>query len=101
MMAVTQIPGILMKCNVNMDTSEMFSDTHKAVNQNFDNTKIELNMARAPINMTEVSLRVYEAAAFWDAADFDRLGIVIGILLRDLTLLAFPKKYEVDSTGLL
>jgi len=96
MMALAQIPSLLMSCNINSETKEAFGngkDTMKDI-------ALKMNFPDIPIDTAEVSLRVEQAAKFWETHDFDKLGIVVGLLMRDLSVLIHPQKYEY-SKGIL
>lgn len=97
MMGLAQIPSILMSCNINAEAKEAFGNGKDAMK----NIELHMSFPDIKINTTEVSLRVEQAAEFWEEHDFDKLGIVTGLLMRDLALLIYPKKYQTDSKGFL
>lgn len=96
MMALAQIPSLLMTCNINSETKQAFSNGQ----QTMEDIALKMNFPDIPIDEGEVSLRVEQAAKFWEEHDFDKLGIVIGLLMRDLSILINGEKYEY-SHGIL
>jgi len=51
------------------------------------------------IKVMKATDKMAKAVEAWTNYDFDTFGKQIGMLLRELVMLAFPQKYSVDANG--
>jgi len=95
MVALLQLPMALQRCGLGADSQRMFLEAinslkHVHVRVTFPNDRIQVMKA------TDRMARAVEAWTNWD---FETFGKEVGMLLRELVMLAFPQKYSVDASG--
>jgi hypothetical protein len=95
MMAMAQFPMALDRCNVGPRTEEMLSEAIYSLND----LQVQLQFPSSPLTADFATKEMAVAVEAWTKWKFEDFGRELGMLLRELVLQAFPKKYSVDAFG--
>jgi hypothetical protein len=95
MIAMMQFPMALSNCGVSPDMQNMFVEALKTLPQ----IKVHFSFPSDPIQPTQVSSAMAQAVVAWSNWDFEKFGYRLGVLFRQLIMLAFPQKYAIDASG--
>jgi len=97
MIALLQFPMALQRCGIGADTQNMFMSAIKSLR--FVHVKAKFPNDR--IQAMKATDRMARAITAWTNWDFITFGRQVGMLLRELVMLAFPRKYSIDNAGVL
>jgi uncharacterized protein (UPF0335 family) len=95
MMAMAQFPMALDRCNVGPRTEEMLSEAIYSLKD----LQVQIQFPSSPLTPEFATKEMAKAVEAWTKWKFEDFGRELGMLLRELVLQAFPKKYSVDAFG--
>lgn len=95
MVAMMQIPMALQKCGVSPDMQRMLMEAI----QFLQGLKVHFDFPGQPVNGEEATELMAKAVQAWTDWDFEKFGYELGLLFRQLVMLAFPQKYSIDASG--
>lgn len=95
MVALLQVPMALQRCGLGADSQRMFMDAI----QSLKHVHVRFVFPDDRIQVMKATDRMARAVGAWTNWDFETFGKEVGMLLREFVMLAFPKKYSVDSAG--
>jgi len=95
MISLLQVPMALQRCGLGAESQSMFME---AV-QSLKHVHMQFVFPDDRIQVMKATDRMARAVEAWTSWDFETFGKEVGMLLRELVMLAFPKKYSVDSAG--
>jgi hypothetical protein len=95
MIAMMQFPMALGNCGINADMQNMFIEALKSLPQ----IQVHFTFPSGTIKPTEVSSAMARAVVAWSNWNFEEFGYRLGVLFRELIMVAFPEKYAVDASG--
>jgi len=100
MIALLQLPMALQRCGLGPSTQRMFMEAIQSLKNVhvkiiFPDDRIQTS-AQGAMKATD---RMARAVKAWTDWDFKTFGREVGMLLRELVMLAFPRKYSVDDSG--
>jgi len=102
MIAMMQVPLALNRCNIGVDTQQMFMEAIKSMKS----VKVHFLFPDHKITGDEATKRMAKAVESWTNWNFKEFGKQIGALLREFVLLMYPvgnnkypQMYSVDING--
>jgi len=95
MMALMMLPAALQKCGMSPDTQSMLLEAI----QSLGNVHVNFSFPEDRLKADKVTEEVAKAVEAWTDFDFVTFGRQLGMMLREFVMLAFPKKYYVDTSG--
>lgn len=95
MVAMMQFPTALTKCGVSQDVQTMFTDAIKSL----QDIKVQFKLPTEHFHAIDATERMAKAIEAWTTFNFEAFGYELGVLLRELVVLAFPHKYKSDASG--
>merc|ERR1712072_1241482 len=85
----------LQRCGLGASTQRMFMEAI----QSLRNVHVKAVFPDDRIQAMKATDRMARAVEAWTNWDFGTFGKEVGMLLRELVMLAFPRKYSVDDSG--
>lgn len=95
MIALLQFPMALQRCGLGTSTQRMFMEAIKSLKH----VHVKVLFPDDRIQALKATDRMARAVEAWTNWDYTTFGKEVGMLLRELVMLAFPRKYSVDNTG--
>jgi hypothetical protein len=95
MIAMMQFPMALGNCGMSADMQNMFMEALKSLPQ----LHMHFTFPSDHLEPTRVSSSMAEAVVAWSNWDFEKFGYRLGVLFRELIMVAFPQKYAIDASG--
>lgn len=95
MVALLQFPMALQRCGLGADAQRMFMEAIQSIKY----VHVKMIFPEDRIKVMKATDKMAKAVEAWTNWDFDTFGKEIGMLLRELVMLAFPQKYSVDANG--
>jgi hypothetical protein len=92
MVALLKFPEALKRCGVANRVQKIFTDAVLSLRYMYA-------VVRKPDDTVQAQDRMRRAVEDWTNAEYVGFGRQIGLLLRELTMLTFSKKYSIDSAG--
>jgi hypothetical protein len=95
MISLLQLPMALQRCGLGAESQRMFME---AINS-LSHVHVRVVFPDDRIQVMKATDRMARAVEAWTNWDFETFGREVGMLLRELVMLAFPQKYSVDANG--
>jgi len=98
-----QIPMALRKCNIDSEIEAMLMEGFQHMLHSDFSEHVKFNFGPKHVNngaaAKEIKRKLARAVEDWKDWDFHGFGSELGVILRDILLLALPHKYHVDASG--
>jgi len=102
-MAMMQIPLALSRCGIDSETEAMLMEGFQHMLHSNSSEHVKFNFGPKHVDSSaaarEIKRKLSRAVEDWKDWDFHGFGSELGVILRDILLLALPHKYHVDSSG--
>jgi hypothetical protein len=97
MLALTQLPSALERCNIDTETQEMLMESIQTLGQ----VHVHVFFQQGKLSIDEIRLlskTLVQAVKYWTKFDYKKFGNELGVMLRELVLMLYPRKYSVDQS---
>lgn len=95
MIAVMQFPAAMQKCGISTRMDSMFMEAFKSL----QDLQVHFTFPQDQIQADEATKKMAKAVEAWTNWNFKQFGFELGVLFRELVMLAFPQQYSVDASG--
>lgn len=95
MIALLQFPMALQRCGIGSSTQRMFLNAIHSLKD----VHVRAVFPEDRIQAMKATDRMARAVKAWTNWDFKNFGKQVGMLLRELVMLAFPQKYSLSHAG--
>jgi len=95
MIAMMQFPQALGNCGITMNMQHMLMEAI----QTLGNLQIHFTFPQDQVEAGKATDEMAQAVTAWTNWNFKLFGQKLGVVFRQLVMLAFPQKYSIDASG--